>query len=638
MSSGSVNTERHPVEFIHSTSEAGSTLLPSSNRWNSIELDYFTFFPPSLSTYNSLPSRFSKSIRFNLFIADKKLFKHFLYISTLLIFLIISLILLIHFLPLKNRHHPPSNKNLTLALNQALTFFDAQKSGLYPKNNQVKFRGDSGLEDGKFGGRESDEDVVGGFYDSGNNIKFSFPTAYTITLLSWSVIEYHQKYSEIGEVDHVKDIIKWGTHYLLKLFVSPSNDSTSDARLYTQVGTAGNDTKTPNDMNCWERPEDMDYKRPVSYCDISKASDLAGEMVAALSAASLVFKQEEVVYSEKLVQTAEKLFELILESTTKKDDEYCSGIEARKFYNSSGYLDELVWASTWLFFATGNTSHLQYATQMFTSVTSNNNDDDDDDHTTSDQGFFYWNNKLIASAVLLSRLQMFNDLGFPYEDAMSESTTMINSLMCSYVLAPNFNTTFTPGGLLVQRVEDGASLLELAATASFLSKLYSDYLQAIRRSGGKCSSSTTTTHHQSFSTQMLTNFSKSQVNYILGDNPMKMSYMVGFGGKYPTQVHHRSASIPWDGHRYTCEDGHKWLNSKDPNPNILVGAMVAGPDQTDEFLDQRDKPWFTQPTISSNAGLVAALIALHDPPLTSTHSSSPNLGLDILGLFKNIKL
>ncbi|KAF4376144.1 hypothetical protein G4B88_004948 [Cannabis sativa] len=559
MSSGSVNTERHPVEFIHSTSEAGSTLLPSSSRWNSIELDYFTFFPPSLSTYNSLPSRFSKSIRFNLFITDKKLFKRFLYISTLLIFLIISLILLIHFLPLKNRHHPPSKKNLTLALKQALTFFDAQKSGMYPKNNRVKFRGDSGLEDGKFGGRESDEDVVG------NNIKFSFPTAYTITLLSWSVIEYHQKYSEIGEVDHVKDIIKWGAHYLLKLF----------------VGTAGNDTKTPNDMNCWERPEDMDYKRPVSYCDISKASDLAGEMVAALSAASLVFKQEEAVFSEKLVQTAEKLFELILESTTKKDDEYCSGIEARKFYNSSGYLDELV---------------------------------------------------------LLSRLQMFNDLGFPYEDAMSESTTMINSLMCSYVLAPNFNTTFTPGGLLVQRVEDGASLLELAATASFLSKLYSDYLQAIRRSGGRCSSSTTTTHHQSFSTQMLTNFSKSQVNYILGDNPMKMSYMVGFGGKYPTQVHHRSASIPWDGHRYTCEDGHKWLNSKDLNPNILVGAMVAGPDQTDEFLDQRDKPWFTQPTISSNAGLVAALIALHDPPLTSAHSSSPNLGLDILGLFENIKL
>ena len=33
-----------------------------------------------------------------------------------------------------------------------------------------------------------------------NNIKFSFPTAYTVTLLSWTVIEYHEKYDDIGEL------------------------------------------------------------------------------------------------------------------------------------------------------------------------------------------------------------------------------------------------------------------------------------------------------------------------------------------------------------------------------------------------------------------------------------------------------
>ena len=117
---------------------------------------------------------------------------------------------------------------------------------------------------------------------------------------------------------------------------------------------------------------------------------------------------------------------------------------------------------------------------------------------------------------------------------------------------------------------------------------------------------------------------------------MKMSYMVGFGRQYPNQVHHRGASIPWDGHRYSCEEGDKWLQSKDPNPNILVGAMVAGPDQTDKFVDQRDNPGFTEPSISSNAGLVAALVALHDPP--PSHSSGINLGIDIPGLFENIKL
>lgn len=102
---------------------------------------------------------------------------------------------------------------------------------------------------------------------------------------------------------------------------------------------------------------------------------------------------------------------------------------------------------------------------------------------------------------------------------------------------------------------------------------------------------------------------------------MKMSYMVGFGNHFPTQVHHRSSSIPRDNQHYSCAQGDRWLNFVDPNPNVLLGAMVAGPDQNDSFIDQRNKPQFTEPTISSNAGLVAALIALHDPPSISYDSN-----------------
>ena len=61
-------------------------------------------------------------------------------------------------------------------------------------------------------------DLSGGFYDAGDNIKFGFPGAFTITVLSWSVIEYSAKYEAMGELDHVKDIIKWGTDYMLKTF------------------------------------------------------------------------------------------------------------------------------------------------------------------------------------------------------------------------------------------------------------------------------------------------------------------------------------------------------------------------------------------------------------------------------------
>ncbi|KAI5330452.1 hypothetical protein L3X38_029850 [Prunus dulcis] len=614
-------TDSEPVRFVH-TSEA-RRLLPSASRWNSIEID-FNLLPQSTMANDSIPSQYSKSYQYNLVITDKKYFKRCLYISVSTVFLILALLLLLHFLPSEHHHDRPS-KNLTLALNQALTFFDAQKSGVYPNNSPVKFRASSGLQDGNSGSKPVN--LEGGFYDSGNNIKFSFPTAYTVTLLSWSVIEYHDKYADIGELDHVKDIIKWGSDYLLKLFVPPN--TTSDTILYSQaslmnnfIGSANSDAKVPNDINCWQRPEDMNYKRTVSFCD-NTASDLAGEIVAALSAASLVFKENNV-YSGELVTAAEKLFEsAITKLDTARQGTYtkvdaCGG-EAINFYNSSGHQDELVWGGTWLFFATGDNSYLGYATEEFDYAVGN--------ETSADKGVFYWNNKLTANAVLLTRLQFFHDLGFPYEASLGASSDMTDSLMCSYLSSQKM----TPGGLIIQRPNLGAARLEYAATASFLSKLYSDYLYLLRSSGRSC-------RGFGFSLDMLRNFSTSQVNYILGDNPMKMSYMVGFGDKFPSQVHHRSASIPWDGQYYSCKDGEdRWQYSKDPNPNLLLGAMVAGPDQFDKFIDQRDKQEFTEPSISSNAGLVAALIALHAPPyLPSSKTKGMNLGIDQMGIFAKI--
>ncbi|CAN1234894.1 Endoglucanase 25 [Linum perenne] len=158
---------------------------------------------------------------------------------------------------------------------------------------------------------------------------------------------------------------------------------------------------------------------------------------------------------------------------------------------------------------------------------------------------------------------------------------------------------------------DEGPQLQYAATASFLTKLYSDYLELGLQ---------------------------SSVSYILGDNPMKTSYMVGFGKKYPTHVHHRAASIPADGKQYSCSEGDQWKQKKEPNPNTVYGAMVAGPDKSDKFFDDRTKPWFTEPTIVSNAGLVAALIAIHDPPSGTLGSNDRNLGIDQDRIFSNVHL
>lgn len=115
------------VMFVHTVSGAGR-LLPSSSRWNSIELD-FNVLPQSSNGWDSIPPKYSRSINFDLTIKDHKRFRLFVILSASIITNIFVLILLLSILP-RRKHHHGNSKDLTLALNQALLFFDAQKCKL----------------------------------------------------------------------------------------------------------------------------------------------------------------------------------------------------------------------------------------------------------------------------------------------------------------------------------------------------------------------------------------------------------------------------------------------------------------------------------------------------------------------------
>lgn len=59
------------------------------------------------------------------------------------------------------------------------------------------------------------------------------------------------------------------------------------------------------DHACWERPEDMDTPRSVFKVDKKNpGSDIAGEIAAALAAASIVFLKCDPSYSNLLLQRA----------------------------------------------------------------------------------------------------------------------------------------------------------------------------------------------------------------------------------------------------------------------------------------------------------------------------------------------
>uniref|UniRef100_A0A166H7X1 cellulase n=1 Tax=Daucus carota subsp. sativus TaxID=79200 RepID=A0A166H7X1_DAUCS len=111
-----------------------------------------------------------------------------------------------------------SEYNYVDALDKSLMFFEAQRSGKLPQNQRVKWRGDSGLSDGFKQG----VDLVGGYYDAGDHVKFGLPMAYSVTMLAWGVIEFRKEIMELDQMGNALAAIKWGADYFIKAHPQPN--------------------------------------------------------------------------------------------------------------------------------------------------------------------------------------------------------------------------------------------------------------------------------------------------------------------------------------------------------------------------------------------------------------------------------
>ncbi|KAK1304889.1 Endoglucanase 24 [Acorus calamus] len=468
------------------------------------------------------------------------------------------------------------------ALSVALQFFDVQKSGKLV-NNKISWRGDSALKDGS----QAHVDLSKGMYDAGDHVKFGLPMAFTATVLSWSILEYGDQMAAAKQLDHARDSLKWITDFLVAAHPK-------DNVLYIQVGDPDIDHK------CWERPEDMTEERPLVQVNTSSpGTEVAAETAAALASASLVFNTVDSTYSDLLLQHAQKLFTF---ADTYRGSYSISIPKVQQFYNSTGYRDELLWAASWLYHATGDQSYLSYVTV-------------ENGKGYADWGrptWFSWDDKRAGTQVLLSRLHVFSST----KTSNAENVDLqmyrrtAEAVMCGLLPdSPTATSSRSDSGLIWI---DQWNSLQHPVAASFLAVLYSDYMLTSRTSSFSCNGN-------SYTPSDLRNFAISQIDYILGDNPMKLSYLVGYGRNYPQQVHHRGASIPADA-KTGC-DGMKWLTSSEPNPNVAIGALVGGPFKNDSYIDSRNNSMQAEPSTYNSAvlvGLLSGLVTTSSVPLSFT--------------------
>jgi len=97
-------------------------------------------------------------------------------------------------------------------------------------------------------------------------------------------------------------------------------------------------------------------------------------------------------------------------------------------------------------------------------------------------------------------------------------------------------------------------------------------------------------------------FAKRQVDYILGDNPARRSYVVGYGKNPPINPHHRAA------HGSTTGDISVPVN----NRHVLFGGLVGGPSAPNDFsyVDDRSNYITNEVALDYNAAFVGVLAAL----------------------------
>jgi endoglucanase len=439
-------------------------------------------------------------------------------------------------------------------LQKSLYFYECQRSGVLPQNNRVNWRGNSGVNDGM----DNNVDLTGGWYDAGDHVKFGFPMANTATKLAWSAIENQQAYQSIGQWNVLLDNLRWVNNYFVKCHIKKKDGST--LRFFGQVGAG------KVDHHWWGPAELMPMTRPSYFVDAEHpGSDLTAETAAAMSAASIVFKDIDPAYSAMLLSEAIALYAF---AETYKGIYSNSIPDAKQFYESkSGYNDEMVWGAIWLYKATGDVKYLDKAKTAYKELPNFG-----DQNLKIYAGGDSWDNKAFACYVLMAVITGDSTYKNDSESHLDYWTTGYHGARVAY----------SPGG---QAFINKWGSLRHAANTAFLAMVYGGYLK----------------NRDPIKSKRYVAFAVNQINYLLGDNPLKRSFVVGFGNNPPINPHHRNA------HGSLTGSVSVPINNK----NIIYGALVGGPSKpNDTYTDSRFNFEENEVACDYNAGFTGAIAQL----------------------------
>jgi endoglucanase len=449
--------------------------------------------------------------------------------------------------------------NYAEVLQKSMWFYEAQRSGELPADNRVEWRGASAIKDGSDVG----VDLSGGWYDAGDNMKFNFPMAFSVTMLAWGGLEYYEGYKNCDQWGWLLNNVKWAADYFIKCHSAPNE-------FYGQIGLGMTDHKW------WGAPEVFPNARPASKIDAAHpGSDLAAEAAAALASSSLLFRGTDPAYADLLVKHARELYAFADASRGLYSDAIT---DVTDFYKSwSGYQDELVWGAIWLYLATEDATYLTKAEAEYDKMGT-----EPQSTIPRYKDALSWDDKAYGCYVLLAKITnkaKYHTDAQRWLDWWTYGYTARKTGVTTWNIDKGI--AYTPSGLAWVR-QWGP--LRYAANTGFAAFVYSD-----------CAGLAPDKK------QLYAAWAKSQIDFALGDNEQKRSYVCGFGSNPPVKPHHRGMHGP-----YLDDNGRTPEKSR----HILFGGLVGGPGVDGSYVDDRLDAVKNEVATDYNAGFSSALARL----------------------------
>ncbi|MBR4199807.1 MAG: glycoside hydrolase family 9 protein [Oscillospiraceae bacterium] len=426
------------------------------------------------------------------------------------------------------------------ALQMSLYFYECQQAGKLPEWNRVEWRADSTVDD----------DVNGGWYDAGDHVKFNLPMAYSAAMLAWGLYEYPDGIESCGEMTNYVNNLKWTLDYLAEC------DLGTKAIFQVGLGQIDHSWWGPVELIKYGMA-DQGKKEPRGHLEGRDCSAVTAEMGAALAAGSVALKgRVDQSVLDGYVKHAINLFKMADED---RSDDYYQDSDAKGFYRSSHFYDELFWCANWLYIATGEQSYLDTAKSYIPNLGK---------EMGQDCLKYTWSQ-------CWDDVQQGGTLLYAINTGDKEWIAQAKKHLSYW--ADDEASKHLKGGLCWV---DSWGCLRYANTIGFLAAVGTDHL-----------------FKNDAEAATFKKLYETQINYTLGDNPNKIPYVCGYADNSPCHPHHRTAHGSWKNSDETPEESR----------HILYGALVGGPNEDGSFTDKRNNFVNNEVATDYNAGYTALL-------------------------------